>query len=421
MVDRGRNGRIPRVAHVDVGAGGGAEANLGSGESADGPAGPRQALRRRWARPVDQVALAVWAGSWLGVMMFVAIIPRVLPTVFAQVPYLDRWAQWDAVRFIKIAIYGYAGPPNERDDPGWPAFFPGYPLLLRAVGAVLPHHDGAPDYRLAGLAISMVAGAATLYALGRLGEFEGPEGTGSRAAIAIVASPQAVFLFAGYSESVFLALALPAWLLARRGEWAWAAVLTALSAGVRITGLFLAIALVVEYLVGQNGRRRVGWAPMGWLLLPAVPLLAYTVYQHGRTGDWLAWQHAQEKGWSRKLTNPIDAFKTTFNSGFRTDWEFTLAFRIEVVAALVGVILVVALLVLRRWPELVYVGLQLAALMLSSYYMSIGRATLLWWPLWIGLGVVGVRRPAVYAGLMALSIPFAALLLITFTSGGWAG
>lgn len=408
------------MAHVDVDADGGAEANLEPGD-ADRRAEDRQTLLARWWRPVDRLALAVWAGSWLGVMLFVAVIPRVLPSVFDGRPYLDRWAQWDAIRFIKIATYGYDGPPNESSDPGWPAFFPGYPLLLRAAGAVLPHHNGAPDYRLAGLALSLVAGAVTLVALGRLGEFEGPAGTGSRAAVAIIASPQAVFLFAGYSESVFLALALPAWLLARRGDWPWAAVLAAAATGVRITGLFLAIALIVEYLVGPNGRRKAGWPSSLWLLLPFTPLLAYTIYQHGRTGDWLAWQHAQEAGWDRRLTMPWDSFMTTYRAGFQTDYEFTLAFRIEIVAALVGVVLSIVLLVMRRWPEFAFVGLQVAALLTSEYYLSVGRATLLWWPLWIGIGAIGVRWPRLYAGIVALSVPFAALLLITYTSGSWAG
>ncbi|WP_233358831.1 hypothetical protein [Thermomonospora amylolytica] len=366
-------------------------------------------------RAVDRMALAVWAGAWLGVMFFVAVIPRVLPTIYDGRPYLDRWAQWDAVRFMNLATYGYDGVPGQPEDPGWPAFFPGYPLLLRAVGVVIP------DYRLAGLAISLVAGAVTMVALARLAEQEGGEGTGRRAVIALLAGPPAVFLFAGYSESVFLALALPAWLLARRGHWAGAALLGVPATGVRITGLFLGLALIVEYLVGERGRRAVGWRPMAWLALPFTPLLAYSFYQWTRTGDWLAWQHAQEAGWDRHLVWPWESFKTTWQAAWESDYEFTLAFRIEMFAALAGVLLCAYLLARRRWPELTYVGTQLAALLLSSYYLSVGRAMLLWWPLWIAVATVGARRPGLFAGAVAASVPFAVLMLLTFTSGGWAG
>jgi len=375
-------------------------------------------------RPVDRLALSVWAGAWAGVMFFVAVIPRVLPTIYDGRSYLERWAQWDAVRFINLATYGYDGVPGQP-DPGWPAFFPGYPLLLHALGMVIPDlRIGGlllSDYRLIGLAVSLVAGAIAMVALARLGEREGGAGAGRRTVIALLAGPPAVFLFAGYSEAVFLALALPAWLLARQGRWAAAALLATPASGVRITGLFLALALIVEFWAGEHGRRAVGWRPAAWLALPFTPLLAYSCYQWTRTGDWLAWQHAQEAGWDRHLVWPWESFMTTWRAAFQTDYEFTLAFRIEMFAALVGVLLCGYLLVRRCWPELTYVGLQLAALLLSSYYLSVGRAMLLWWPLWIALGRLGARRPALYAAIVAASVPFAVLMLLTFTSGGWAG
>ncbi|WP_067821080.1 hypothetical protein [Actinomadura kijaniata] len=383
-------------------------------------------------RPGDRGALALWLGAWLGVMFVVAVAPRALPALFDSRPYLDRWAQWDAVRFTKLATYGYDGPPWEKFDPGWPAFFPGYPLALRAVGALVG------DLRAAGLLISLVAGAVAVVALARLGNDaeraqvtdatsgEGgeraPSGRlGTMAVVAMLAGPGAVFLFAGYSESLFLAFALPAWLCARRGQWMWAGLLAMPASAVRITGLFLVLAMLVEYAVGAHGRRSGGLRPAGWLVLPFLPLAAYTFYQWTRTGDWMAWQHAQEAGWDRKFTMPWDALDLTWQAAFAVDNEFTLAFRIELAAAAVGVALTVFLLLRRRWPEATYVGLQLVALMTSSYYLSIGRATLLWWPLWLALGGMAVRWPRAFAGLVAAALPFAVLQLLTFTSGAWAG
>jgi hypothetical protein len=56
----------------------------------------------------------------------------------------------------------------------------------------------------------------------------------------LVLSPYAVFLFAGYSEALFLACALWGWLCARREQWVPAALLVAAAASVRVSGLFLA-------------------------------------------------------------------------------------------------------------------------------------------------------------------------------------
>lgn len=368
-------------------------------------------------RPTDRLALITWASCWASVMFFVAVAPRALPTLYDGRPYLERWTQWDAARFVNLATYGYDGVPGQPFDPGWPAFFPGYPLALRVVGGAVG------DYRLAGLLISLVAGAIAMVALARLADVSGPAGAGRRTVFALLAGPAAVFMFAGYSESLFLACALPAWLLARSGRWPAAMVLAAAASTVRITGLFLAIALIVLFVLARRTGEpdRPPWRAAGWLIVPFLPLAAYSAYQWRRTGDWLAWQHAQAAGWGRELVWPWQAFDTTWGAAFDIDNEFTLAFRIELVAALVGVGLTIYLLIERQWPEFVFVGLQVAALITSSFYLSIGRATLLWWPLWIALGTLGARRPGAYIALLAFSIPFAVLQLLTFTAGAWAG
>jgi hypothetical protein len=79
------------------------------------------------------------------------------------------------------------------------------------------------------------------------------------------------------------------------------------------------------------------------------------------------------------------------------------------------------LAVRRRWPEFTYVGLQVAALVTSAFYLSIGRSTLLWWPLWLAVGALGVRRPRTYLALVALCTPFLIAQIVQFTSGSWAG
>jgi hypothetical protein len=90
-------------------------------------------------------------------------------------------------------------------------------------------------------------------------------------------------------------------------------------------------------------------------------------------------------------------------------------------AALVGVLLTGWLAARRRWPEFTYVGLQVAALVTSAFYLSIGRSTLLWWPLWLAIGALGVRRPRTFLALVALSTPLLIAQIVQFTSGAWAG
>lgn len=364
-------------------------------------------------RPPDRSTAAIWLVTRAAMVAVTIAAARLLPGGDPHQSFVDRWTQWDVDLLIEIARYGYAGDPVEPHDQGLPAFFPGFPLLLRAVHAVVP------DWGLAALLIVLVAGGVSTVALARLGEREGPAGSGRLAALALLLSPAAVFLFAGYTESLFLAFALPAWLLARQGRWGPAVLCAAAAGTVRVTALFLAVALIVEFVTRARTAGR--WREAPWLVVPFVPMAGYVVYQWSRTGDWGAWLHAQERGWGRSLVPPWEALQTTVNEAFYVQGPFTGAFRAELVAAAVGVAVTAWLLARRRWAESAYVGLQMAALLSSAFYLSIGRATLLWWPLWLAVGALGVRRRGWYVAILILMAPIMTWYVVRFTSGGWAG
>ncbi|MEU6716948.1 mannosyltransferase family protein [Nonomuraea sp. NPDC046802] len=351
-------------------------------------------------RSAGRDALLLWFGSRAGIL-----VSTLLGVTLAE--YADKWRKWDSGLFITIAQYGYDGEPGKPPDDGLPAFFPGLPILLRAVHVVIP------DWSLAGMLISLVAGAVAMVALARLAELEGAQGW--MAVLALLLFPMAVFLTAGYSESLFLAFAIPAWLAARQGNWPQAAALAAGASCVRITGLFLALALVVEFFMRKEPPRRAGW-----LALPFVPLVAYSLYHFRRSGDWLAWKHAQEAGWGRDFAWPWEAWKTTWQAAMGGD-DFAVAFRMEIVGAVVAVGVLVWLIVLRRWSEAVYTGAQAAALMTSAYYLSIPRSLVLYFPLWVLIAKVATRRTWVIAVYALISGPLVILNVTRFLSGAWAG
>ncbi|WP_344495282.1 mannosyltransferase family protein [Nonomuraea monospora] len=344
--------------------------------------------------------MLLWLGSRAGIG-----VSTLLGVPLAE--YVDKWRQWDVVLFTTIAEYGYDGDPAKPHDPGLPAFFPGVPLLMRLVHLVVP------DWTVAGLLISLVAGAVAMMALAQLAEMEGANGW--MAVLALLLFPTAVFLTAGYSESLFLAFAIPAWLAARQGRWPQAAILAAGGSCIRITGLFLAVALIVEFCLRRQSPQRAGW-----LLLPLAPLVAYSVYHYSRSGDWLAWKHAQEAGWGRTFAWPWQAWETSWQSAMG-DGDFAVGFRMEIVGAVVTVGVLVWLLVLRRWSEALYVGAQGAALLTSAYYLSIPRSLLVYFPVWILVARVATRRPWVMALYALLLGPLMLLHSALFLDGGWAG
>jgi hypothetical protein len=360
--------------------------------------------------------LLIWLLSRVGVVVLAFSSAWMLArTTAAEVPnFVDLWYRWDVIVFTKIGQFGYLGYPRDYPDTGTAAFFPGQPLAIRLARLV------TGSWTAAGLVVALLAGAAASVALARLAAARYGAAVGSRAVLYLVVSPFAVFLFAGYSEALFLALALGSWLAAGRRRWWLAGLLAGFASAVRITGVFLGLALLVQWVLDRQGRR---WRDLPALALPLLGIGAFSAYLHSVTGDWFAYQHVQADAFGRHLELPWTSFRTTWNAAWDSAQPsaFAWSFGAELLALLVGVALTVVLVVRRSWGEAVYVGTQVAALATSSFYASVARATLLWWPLWILLAVAGARHRWVHALYLTLAVPLAAAGIVAFTQGQWVG
>jgi hypothetical protein len=165
-------------------------------------------------------------------------------------------ARWDAAYYLTIAKHGYgdlSSASNHRL-----AFFPLYPLLVRALGVVLP-------LIVAGVLISIVALGFALYGVHRLSTLESSRGsaavrgrasdTAGLAVLLLAFSPMAVFFSAVYTESLYMALAVGAFLCARNGRWMWAATAGLLAAATRSPGGLLLLPTLFLYLYGPREDR----------------------------------------------------------------------------------------------------------------------------------------------------------------------
>ncbi|MFF3327163.1 mannosyltransferase family protein [Streptomyces sp. NPDC002889] len=373
-------------------------------------------------RPADRDVLGLYLLTRIGIWTTAYCTRWLFPTdgkTRDAGSVLAASQQWDWTHYLHIARDGYfpghAGPWQK----GWDnreAFFPGFPLLLRAVHTVIPH------WTVAGLLISFAAGAVAVLALARIARLHLPDArAGRRSVLFFLLSPCAIFLAVGYTEALFLALALPAWLAARRHNWPLAATLTALATAVRVSGLFLAAAIVLHFALSARTRR--DWRPLPWLALPGLTAALYIWYLHAYTGDWLAWNHAQERGWYRTFHAPWEAWCNTWHVAFAHTQTtgYAFMFQAELLAMLVGLLLFGLLIRQHRWHEAFYIGLSLWALGTSYWYMSIPRATLLWWPLWIALASWSLRKPWFKTIYLCLATPLTTVFALTFFSGRWAG
>jgi hypothetical protein len=137
-------------------------------------------------------------------------------------------------------------------------------------------------------------------------------------------------------------------------------------------------------------------------------------------GDALYYFVDQREGWGRRLTSPVTAFRatwTTWNPGQPTNWIF--AWRIEILAAAVGVVFVLWALIKHEWGYATFMALVMASVMASSWYFSIPRMLLSLFPIPLLLAGFSHRNTARHEILLVVFVPLAALGVIVYTHGAW--
>jgi hypothetical protein len=338
---------------------------------------------------------------------------------------LAPWDHWDSNWFTQIATEGYTD--RNCAAPGCTsAFFPLYPMLVRAVDVVLP--GGALP---AALIVSNAALLGALTVLYRLVERDFGRVLADRATWYLMAFPTAFFLAVGYNESLFLLLSASCLYALRDGRWLVAGLAGGLAAATRSAGVLLLVPFCYEYV------RRCGWRPrlgvLGALLIPA-GLGAYMLYSRARFGDALAFSHAQAN-WGRQADWPWMSFVRTAHNLAATH-PLLAPNGAHLILELWVTLAVIALLVLAfvgpwkmrrdQWALPLYgVALTLVIVSFPSTrpdapfpLYSAPRLALEVIPAFIVLARIGERRTAdrLYL-LVALSLQGAAI--VQYLNGGW--
>jgi hypothetical protein len=346
--------------------------------------------------------------AWLGTRVLMLLVGLGVMLGEART-FGDAFGNWDVAHYLAIAEHGYAEPHSI-------AFFPGWPLLIR-LGSL-----AGPPPLVIGCLLALLASGFAAAALYRIG--------GAPVAIAWLLAPTAVFTLVPYTEAVFCAAAFWAWERASSRQWGAAAVLAAVAASVRVSGLFLIAALVVLALT-QPGPSRERGRRLLWLALPVSVVAAYAGYLYTVTHSWTAWYDAQTAGWARGFAWPWEALRHTLDvlqpGAYPDHPEWHWVFLAELVSMGIGLLVTAACLVQRRWAEATWVGLQLAAFATSYWFMSVNRAVLLWFPLWVLVGRIAESRRklptwrAVLVGvLVAVAIVVQLVWAWLFFTGRWA-
>ncbi len=331
---------------------------------------------------------------------------------------IDLWARWDSVWYLTIAEHGYHGAAETL------AFWPLYPALVALVGAAIGGHQIA-----AGVLVSLVSLLGAMILLERLGTQLLGVRAARRAVLYLALFPTAFFLGAVYSESLYLLLAVAAFLLAERSRFLPAGIVCGLAIVTRVAGVALLPALAL--IAWRSGDRR-----RALLSLAVAPFIAsihllVVVGVRGGLGDLIGAQVL----WKRHLSpaGPLGgichglakAWSTVLELGHRGGpnllWPSEL-----LNAAFLIVFIVLTVIAWRRVgaPYGLFAALSLA-LPLSfpatpSPLLSLPRFGLVVFPFFLALAAVGAR-PRVNAAIIGVSSAILALATIEWVRWGWIG
>ena len=352
----------------------------------DGEAVGTEARRTRLpaaARPalIYGASLTLWA-------MAVRLATALQPGLSASVAI----GSWDGIIWRAVVDEGY---PSSVSDPEARrlAFFPLYPLVVRAVKAV----SGLSSLE-AGLVVALTCGLAAATALWFLTRSLADEAAADRATALMCCFPGALAFAMPYSEATMLALAIPAMAALLRRRWVLAGALAGLATAARPN----AVAPLVGCCAVAAGValvRHRDWRALAAPVLSVTGVAVFFLFLWGRTGVPLAWFRVQHDVWGER-TRP-GALLVALRAVVDQPWHPTAT--VQLIGAAAAVVLL-GLLVASRLPRLLwlYCALALVTAAVSLTIMTKPRLVLAAFPLFIGAGVV-LRRPAWFAAALAVS------------------
>jgi hypothetical protein len=330
----------------------------------------------------------------------------------ADIGLIEMWYRFDAEHLLKVAEFGYTDPRTFEFST---VFFPLFPLLVKALGAV-----GIP-MSLAGLLIPGAAAVVAFAYLYRLAEEEIGSGSGRSAVMLLAFFPTGFFLIAPYTEALFLAGAIPAFYYARRGQWSHAALPAAVAMGARNTGIFLILGLAIEALRQRPHGKSIDRTAIRSLAIGLLPFILYCGYLLAVFGDPLHFIADYNEGWNRGFTDPYHSLVTTLGMteivAYPTNWM--MAARGELLALCLGVGVVAWAIVRKQWGYVAYSGTLLAVLLTGPFLYSTPRALLQLFPVVLMLVEATRERAGARDALLVGSTSLAVLGAIVFTQGGW--
>lgn len=371
------------------------------------------------------IALAAVLSAWVWAAdAFFGHSKEHLHASFPGSSWLTGWVQFDAGWYRDIAEHGYRLIGGEQSNV---AFFPLYPLLIRALHQTFGSSFGA------GIAITVTCGLLAVMLFWRwCGERLDPPAQKLALALLLL-YPYAWYLCgAVYADALFLATTLAAFTALERDRTLLAGIFGALAAATRPVGPAVVIALVVRQIERRGALRtttrtwrgRTWELPVGidwrklqpsdaFVLLSAAGFCVYSGYLWWRWGDPLLFSTVQ-RYW-KQPSGPVTWLKLHLAGiivlKFKERWLYIIGCLVQGALAMGSLLLVPRIRRSFGWGYATLVAVSLAIPVLGSKdFQGLGRYLLAAFPLfaWGGLWLAGkpvrTRRCVLIAcGLLLLA------------------
>ena len=367
-----------------------------------------QSLMSRHKEVITIVIVMIFGSYLFSYLSYASLLNKLAPSL------LDIWNNWDSPSYLDIAKNGY----RKFGDEMWVriVFFPLYPFFIRLFALVLE------NCKLSALVVSNLAYVIACFYLYRLVLKSYTEEAAIRSVLYMSVFPTAYFFHVGYTEGLFLALTIASFYYARGDRWLLAGLIGMLASATRITGIFLVLALLIEYL--SQKEFRIKNIKLSFLYLGLIPIgfIAYLVINYLTFENAFAFLKAEEEYWHKTPTPPW--------RGLLGSWDYLWwkegdpALRVSVGGAeflfgIFGLLCTIWGFIRLRVSYGIYMLLTWIAAASTSFLLSVPRYTLSMFPIFILLALSAERREIHYLITIVFLFLYS-LFLITFAQGRWA-
>ena len=324
-------------------------------------------------------------------------------------PALELWNRWDSLPYLEIAEHGYR---STGDSINRLVLFPLFPWCVRLI-TLMTH-----DYLISGIIISTIAVVIAAIAFRRLTALDYDGAIANRAVWFLLIFPTAFYLQIAYAEALFMALAIGAFVAARKDRWLLAGTLGCFASMTRINGALLAPALAIEAFIQLRDTRQWRWHYL-WLGLIPMGLGIYLFINYHVSGNAFKFMQIQHDHFFKHVTWPWIGIRDRIGyiwsdqpmDAVTTGWQESLF----ILIGLVGTVISWCTL---RTSYSVWMTLNWLLFTSAGFILCVPRYTLAMFPLFI-LFARFAQNSIWFAVLTMWSLLFLALFVGIFIQGFW--